>query len=190
MFKGIVYDNWTLKQLVREEIQECDFNNCDLRRSDWLGATIDNSVFIGCDFSHAFITGAIFRFCCFFECKFDEAYIFRSQFKDCTIKDCSMDDVMLSTVDFPNTKLDNIRWKGTLINSPPLIVEGIEYPIVALDNGYMHVGCEFNTYEWFWETDERHSAKMEGLRARRFWKKNKTWIFEMLKARGLYGYIN
>jgi hypothetical protein len=50
----------------------------------------------------------------------------------------------------------------------------------------MQVGCEFNTYEWFYNTDEKHSARMEGLKARRFWKKNKKWIFDMLEARGLY----
>jgi hypothetical protein len=99
-----------------------------------------------------------------------------------------MNDTMLSTVDFTGTDLKNVKWHGTVINSAPLIVEGIEYPIVALDNGYMHVGCEFNTIDWFWKTDEKHSAAMEGLKARRFWKRNKTWIFDMLVARKLYVY--
>lgn len=170
----------------QSEFVGCEFHSCDLRRSDWLGAIIESCDFISCDFSKAFLTGVRFENCSFDGCNFDEAYIFRTQFKDCEIACCSMNDTMLSTVDFPGTYIQNIRWKGTCINSAPLIVEGIEYPVVALDNGYMHVGCEFNTMQWFYDTDEKHSARMEGLRARRFWKKNKKWIFDMLIARGLY----
>lgn len=100
-----------------------------------------------------------------------------------------MQNALMSTVDFSETEFHEVEWhEGLSINSPPVIIDGIEYPVVALDCGYMHVGCEFNTYDWFWNTDEKHSATMEGLRARRFWKRNKQWIFEMLKARKLYDY--
>lgn len=100
-----------------------------------------------------------------------------------------MQNALMSTIDFTGTEFHEVEWRdGTSINSPPIIIDGIEYPVVALDNGYMHVGCEYNTYDWFWNTDEKHSAVMEGLRARRFWKRNKQWIFEMLKARKLYGH--
>ncbi len=166
---------------------DCDFSDCDLSKADLLGAEFKHCKF---QFSKldAYITGAKFENCSFIDCSFDKAYIFRSQFLNCDLSCCSMTDALLSTVDFGGTEFRNVRWHGTCINSPPLIIDGIEYPVVALDNGYMHVGCEFNTYEWFWNTDEKHSAAMEGLRARRFWKRNKQWIFDMLKARKLYDY--
>lgn len=170
------------------ELTNCDFADCDLRRSEWLGAVLHGCDFVRCDFRSALLTGVSFESCSFVDCSFDEAYLFRSRMINCGVSGSSMNDAMISTVNFDGTEFHNLHWKGTCINSPPLIVEGIEYPVVALDNGYMHVGCEFNTYDWFWNTDEKHSAAMEGLRARRFWKRNKQWIFDMLKARKLYDY--
>lgn len=93
---------------------------------------------------------------------------------------------MLSTVDFTGTKFENVEWEGTTINSPPLIIDGIEYPVVALDNGMMHVGCHFAPMKWFFDAPLREAAILEGLRAARFWRKNKAWLLHLLKARGLY----
>ncbi len=168
------------------EITNSAFIQCNLERAEFLGAEFFNCTFTECNFTSAFLTGVRFTGCSFTKCNFDEAYIFRSQFKNCTIENCALGDAMLSTVDFTGTSLKNVDWRGTPINSAPIIIDGIEYPIVALDNGHMHVGCEYNTYEWFYNTDEKHSARMEGLRARRFWKKNKPWLFFLLEARGLY----
>jgi hypothetical protein len=159
---------------------------CNLERAEFLGAEFFNCTFTECNFTSALLTGVRFTGCSFARCNFDEAYIFRSQFKNCTIEDCELGNAMLSTVDFTSTSLKNVDWRGSPINSAPIIIEGIEYPVVALDNGHMHVGCEYNTYEWFYNTDEKHSAKMEGLRARRFWKKNKQWLFFLLESRGLF----
>lgn len=170
------------------EFTNCNFHSCKFERADFLGAIFENCDFYRCVFDRAYLAGVRFNDCNFIDCSLNEAFIFRSQLLNCDLNCCSMHDVMLSTVDFTGTEFRNVRWKHTCINTPPLIVEGIEYPIVALDNGYMHVGCEFNTYDWFWNTDEKHSAAMEGLRARRFWKRNKQWIFDMLKARKLYDY--
>jgi len=169
-------------------LTNCDFTDVNFSQSEFLGASFLDCEFTVCNFNRALLTGVQFSRCQFNECNFDEAYIFRSQFLACGISGGSMTDTLLSTADFANTNIKSLNWHGTIINSPPLIVDGIEYPVVALDNGYMHVGCEFNTYDWFWNTDEKHSARMEGLKARRFWKKNKLWIFDMLKARGLYVY--
>ena len=172
---------------TRSEFVNCDFHDCDFEKADFLGAIFTNCDFYRCKLN-SYLTGVRFTNCDFIDCEFDEAYIFRTQFKTCDLSCCSMSNALLSTVDFEGTEFRNVRWKGTCINSAPLIVEGIEYPVVALDNGYMHVGCEFNTMDWFWNTDEKHSARMEGLRARRFWKRNKRWIFDMLVARKLYVY--
>ena len=179
--------DFTREDFSYAEFTKCNFVNCDFSRAELLGATFTDCSFERCKLS-ALITGTSFEKCVFDKCDFGDAYIFRSQFKGCTILDCSMGEALLSTVDFTGSTLKNVNWRGAPINSAPLIIDGIEYPIVALDNGYMHVGCEYNTYEWFWDTDEKHSAQMEGLRARRFWKQNKQWIFDMLKARKLYDY--
>ena len=182
------YD-FTREDFSYAEFTNSDFVNCDFSRAELLGATFTDCSFIHCKLS-ALITGTSFEKCEFDDCDFGDAYIFRSQFKSCTILDSSMGECLLSTADFTGSTLNNVDWRGAPINSPPIIIDGIEYPIVALDNGHMHVGCEYNTYEWFYNTDEKHSARMEGLRARRFWKRNKQWIFDMLKARKLYDYTS
>lgn len=170
---------------TRAEFINCDFRDVNFEKADFLGAIFKSCDFHGCNLS-AYLTGVRFENCDFVECDFDRAYIFRSQFKNCDLTLCKMTDALLSTVDFTNTDFEAISWHDTIINSPPLIVDGIEYPVVALDNGYMHVGCEFNTYEYFYTRDDRYVASTEGLRSIRFWKKNKGWIFKMLKDRGLY----
>lgn len=183
MIENQTYKNLRYKIFVGEE-----FHNCNFSQAEMLGAEFVECAFYACNFERALLTGTTLENCHFFECSFTYSYIFRSQFKYCSLTDCFFEGAMLSTVDFTGTKFENVEWEGTTINSPPVIIDGIEYPVVALDNGWMHVGCEFNTMKWFYETDERVSARMEGLRARRFWKKNKEWIFHMLKARGLYEY--
>lgn len=179
-------ENQTYKDLRYKILIGEEFHNCNFDRAEMLGAEFVECAFYGCNFERALITGASFENCHFFECSFTFSYIFRSQFTYCSLTDCVFDKAMLSTVDFTGTLFKDVEWEGTRINSTPLIIDGIEYPVVALDNGWMHVGCHFAPMKWFYETDERESAKMEGLRARRFWKKNKKWIFDMLVARGLY----
>ena len=192
MFRGTeLRDQHLSGNLAKADFSFCEvvnvsFSLCNLERVEFLGAEFFNCYFTECNFTSAFLTGVRFTGCTFTKCNFDEAYIFRSQFKNCTIKDCALGEAMLSTVDFTGSTLENVDWRGTPINSAPIIIDGIEYPIVALDNGHMHVGCEYNTYEWFYNTDEKHSARMEGLRARRFWKRNKQWLFSLLEARGLF----
>ena len=168
------------------EVSSCEFNECKFAATEFLGSVFNNCTFTNCNLGGAFLTGVVFEECGFVNCYFGHAYIFRSQIKNCTIEGGSLGDAMLSTVDFTGTSLQNVDWRGTPINSAPIIIDGIEYPVVALDNGHMHVGCEYNTYEWFYNTDEKHSARMEGLRARRFWKRNKQWIFQMIESRGLF----
>ena len=168
------------------EYHNHDFSESRFERADFLGAIFVDCNFSCADFTRSYITGARFENCDFTFAKFHGTYFFSSQFKNCNFTCADMKDVLLSTVDFTGSSFINVEWQGTLINSPPLLVQGIEYPLTVLDNGYMHVGCEFNTIDWFWKTDEKYSARMEGLRARRFWKKNKQWIFQMLKYRGYY----
>lgn len=181
-------ENFSKMDFSDSEFNGCTFYSCDFTKVDFLGAIFTNCTFSYCNFAGSYITGVRFEYSDIRQCDFDDAYIFRSQFKKCGFYKGSMNCALMSTVDFTGTKIYNLLWNGHPINSPPVIIDGIEYPVVALDNGFMHVGCEYNTMDWFWNTDERHSARMEGLRARRFWKKNKKWIFDMLVARGLYSY--
>lgn len=178
-------ENHTFKNMRYEDYTGVVFSNCILKNADMYGAEFSNCTFHGCDLN-AYITGTKFTNCSFTLCEFSHAYIFRSQFKNCVLDSCTMDDTLLSTVDFTGTNFENVHWKGTIINSPPLIIDGIEYPITALDNGWMHVGCEFNTMEYFETRDKRYVASTEGLRSARFWRDNKQWIFDMLRSRGLY----
>ena len=171
----------------QSEFTNCDFYECDFEKADFLGAIFTNCDFHRCNFN-AYLTGVRFINCDFYECNFDEAYIFRAQFKNCDLNEGSMTNALLSTIDFTGTNFINVKWRETVINSPPIIIDGIESPVVALDNGYMHVGCTWGTYEWHWNCPDREVSAMEGLRSRRFWKKNKKWIFDMLEARGLYVY--
>lgn len=164
-----------------------DFELKKYKEVSFLGSQFTRCIFMNCDFSEALLTGVIFRNCEFYTCDFDSAYIFRSQLKDCQLIDCSFTEkTLMSTVDFAGTEFVDVTYNGTQITRPPVIIDGIEYPIVALDNGYMQAGCEYNTYEWFYNAGTRTAAGLEGLRSARFWLKNKAWIFEMLKARGLY----
>jgi len=170
---------------TRAEFTGCDFYECDFEKADFLGAIFIDCEFHRCNFN-SYITGTTFKDSEFHECNFDHSYIFRSKFEDCNLNNGSMTDALLSTIDFRNTEFKNVKWRDTYINSPPIIIDGIESPIVALDNGYMHVGCTFDTYEWHWNCPDRDVIAMEGLRSIRFWKQNKKWIFDMLEARGLY----
>jgi uncharacterized protein YjbI with pentapeptide repeats len=189
------------------EIQDQTFQSNDLRRSDFSHSTLTNCVFTdvnftqteflgasfldceftGCNFHRAFLTGVQFARCEFNECNFDEAYIFRSQFLDCDLVDCTFTQAtLMSTIDFSGTGFVECTYNGTKIRRPPLIIDGLDFPIVALDNGFLQVGCHYATYELFYMASIREAAKLDGLKASRFWRKNKAWIFMCLEAQGLY----
>jgi hypothetical protein len=190
MFKEAQFLNETFaaSDLCRMDFSHAEFNNCDfidfnLERSDFLGAQFTNCDFLRCNLS-SFFTGVEFKSCTFQECDFDEAYIFRTNFESCDITRCSMVKTLLATVQFPNTHFCDVRITEHLaISSPPIIIEGLEYPITVYDNGFMEFGCALNTQEWFCETaTARDIAELEGLRAVKFWKKHKPWIVEMIKS--------
>ena len=189
-FNEDFYDGpFSRADFARSEFMNCNFYSCDFDRADFLGA-----IFTGCDFHQcklsSYITGVRFENCSFRECSFDEAYIFSSEFKNCELVNGSMTDAMLATADFPGTSFNNVKWKDHYINKPPVLIQGIGNFVVALDNGHMQIGCRYGTYDWFWDCPDREVAAMEGLKSRRFWKKNKQWIFDMLKAQGLYDYAS
>lgn len=171
------------------EVADAQYENYEFEEVSFLGSKFRNCIFVECSFNEAYLTGTQFIECQFFSCSFNDAYIFRSLFKKCELVECTFYGAMVSTVDFSGTEFGNVEWReGCSINKPPIIIDGIEYPVTAFDNGHMQVGCHYASYDWFWNTDEKHSAAMEGLKARKFWKKNKRWIFDMLKARRLYDY--
>lgn len=169
------------------ELADAQYDNYDFDEQSFLGSEFRNCIFLNCSFQQAYLTGTQFIECQFFSCSFNDSYIFRSLFKNCEIIESTFNNAMVSTVDFTGTNFSNVEWlRDCVINSPPVIIDGIEYPVTAFDNGHMQVGCHYASYDWFWNTDDKYSAKLEGLKARRFWKKNKEWIFKMLEARGLY----
>lgn len=165
------------------EFVNCDFHGCDFTKADFLG-----SQFINCDFHRStlegsYITGAIFKNCDFHHTSFNGAYIFCSQFDNCDLHHCSIVDTLLSTVDFKNTDFGKVTYReGHTINSPPIRIEGMDYPITVYDDGYVQFGCAFNTKEWFLSAEGRDMTLLEGLKARRFWGKNRHWLVPFLES--------
>lgn len=174
------------KEFELEEYHHCNFSESRFEKADFLGAIFTDCDFSAADFTRAYITGARFENCDFTYAKFDGAYIFSSNFKNCNFTCATMDSVLLASVEFPGSNFTNVEWEGIPINRPPVLVQGIGNHIVALDNGHMHIGCRYGDYDWFWNCPDREVSAMEGLKSRRFWKKNKKWIFDMLKAQDLY----
>lgn len=164
------------------EFTNCDFTDTNFHRSDFLGAKFINCDFVRCNLS-SFFTGVEFKNCDFNGCGFDDAYLFRTNFENCNISNCSMRRTLMATVQFPGTKLTNVRLDDQLlINSPPVIIEGLDYPITIYDNGFMQFGCALNTQEWFCETaTKRDMIELDGKRAAKFWEKHKPWIVEMVR---------
>lgn len=172
-----------------QEIADAQYEDYEFEEVSFLGSEFRNCIFVECTFDEAYLTGTQFIECQFFSCSFNGAYIFRSLFKKCELVECTFYGAMVSTVDFTGSSFTNVRWReDCLINKPPIIIDGIEYPVTAFDNGHMQVGCHYASYEWFFNGNNRTAAGLEGLKAARFWSKNRNWIFQMLKDRGLYDY--
>ena len=169
------------RQYVNEDYFEVSF----------LGSEFRECIFLNCDFTGAFLTGVQFIDCEFYDCSFNKAYVFRSLFKKCVFNECTFYDALLSTVDFDQTQFQQVKWaKDFVINSPPIVIDGLEYPVTLFDNGYMQIGCFRDSYKYFFESPDKEASKLEGLKSRRFWKKYKHWLLELAKLRGLYASTN
>ena len=150
-FEECHFENCTLGNLTGAEFRECSFTNCTLELL--AGTQLENSVLNKCEFK----------------------FVFRVSFKGSHITNSNFETA--STI--LNGTFADCTWKGKPFKRPPIIIEGLEYPITVLDE-YMEVGCQHETIEWFRNADNRVAAGAEGLRAARFWKRNKAWILEML----------
>ncbi len=164
------------------EFTECDFTSASLEKAEYLGAIFTKCIFDAALMDQGYLCGAQFIECSFIQTSIREAYVFCTSFAKSQLIHTSFKESMLSNVDLKDANIQAVEWAKGVINKPPVTIDGLDYPITVYDNGYIQFGCAYNTKEWFLSAEGRDMTLLEGVKARRFWGKNKNWLVPFVET--------
>ena len=75
----------------------------------------------------------------------------------------------LSGANLSGAYLSCAKWRaGIIIQRAPLQISGLAYPVTILDQ-HMQIGCELHSIAEWAAFDNERIARMDGIRARKFW---------------------
>ena len=81
-----------------------------------------------------------------------------------------------------SANLSSAKWRDDIIiNRNPLVIAGLPYLVYILDQ-HMQIGCELHTLTEWGEFDDDRIARMDGVRARKFWDKFKVSLLALATA--------
>jgi hypothetical protein len=84
--------------------------------------------------------------------------------------------------DLSGANLSGAKWRDDIIiNRNPLVIAGLPYLVYILDQ-HMQIGCELHTLTEWGEFDDDRIARMDGVRARKFWDKFKVSLLALATA--------
>ncbi|MCG4261338.1 pentapeptide repeat-containing protein [Acetobacter senegalensis] len=80
--------------------------------------------------------------------------------------------------------LENTKFSDDVIaNRAPLFLSGLDYDVLILDQ-HMKIGCELHSISDWRDFDNDRISKMDGLRARKFWKAHKASLLAICESDG------
>ncbi|MFT9025961.1 pentapeptide repeat-containing protein, partial [Acetobacter indonesiensis] len=80
--------------------------------------------------------------------------------------------------------LENTKFSDDVIaNRAPLFLTGLDYDVLILDQ-HMQIGCELHSIANWRNFDNDRISKMDGLRARKFWKAHKESLLAICESDG------
>ena len=75
----------------------------------------------------------------------------------------------LTGANLTDAKFENTKWRdGVVITRAPLEISGLPYMVYILDD-YMQIGCELHKLTDWANFDNARIARMDGVKARKFW---------------------
>jgi len=196
-FTGATFDDLDLQGidfsqaiLVDTNFLNCNLTGANFDRADLLGATLDGSALTCASFIRADLDGTYLRRTELSRANFSRAHIRGCTFQDSVLTDATFHAASIFGADFTGVDMDFDLSKATMAwvtgTNLPVLITGLDYPI-KIHNNVMDIGCQSNHIDWYAKDGPgpRGIAAMEGLKSARFWKKNKTWIMELIKANAL-----
>ena len=88
----------------------------------------------------------------------------------------------LTGANLTGANLSGAKWRDDIIiNRNPLVIAGLPYLVYILDQ-HMQIGCELHTLTEWGEFDDDRIARMDGVRARKFWDKFKVSLLALATA--------
>ena len=100
------------------------------------------------------------------------------------LTDADLTDVNLAGANLVGAKFENTKWRdGVIITRAPLQFAGLFYMVYILDE-HMQIGCELHKLTDWATFDNERIARMDGVKARKFWDQWKTALLLMAAADG------
>ena len=90
----------------------------------------------------------------------------------------------LAGADLADADLADAKWRnGITLRRAPLMLYGLDYPVIVLDD-HLQIGCELHTIAEWSAFDNERIARMDGTRARRFWDRHKAALLSLAASDG------
>lgn len=102
---------------------------------------------------------------------------------DANLADAYLADAYLAGAYLADAYLADAKWSnGIVITKAPLQISGLTYQVTVLDS-HMQIGCELHTFDAWAAFDDDVITKMDGARARRFWRDHKAALMMLARSR-------
>ena len=103
---------------------------------------------------------------------------------DANLAGADLADANLAGADLADADLAGAKWRnGIVLRRAPLMLYGLDYPVIILDD-HMQIGCELHSIAEWGSFDNERIARMDGVRARRFWDRHKVALLALAASDG------
>jgi uncharacterized protein YjbI with pentapeptide repeats len=112
------------------------------------------------------------------------AYLTGAYLADANLAGADLAGANLAGANLAYANLADAKWRnGIVLRRAPLMLYGLDYPVIILDD-HMQIGCELHTIAEWSAFDNERIARMDGTRARRFWDRHQAALLALAASDG------
>ena len=163
--------------LAGANLARADLAGAYLARANLAGADLAGADLAGADLAGANLAGANLA-----RADLARANLARANLARANLARADLARADLARANLARANLARAKWRnGIVIQRAPLQLYGLDYPVTILDE-HMQIGCELHSLSDWAGFDNERIARMDGLRARRFWDAHKDALLALAKS--------
>ncbi|OUI91375.1 hypothetical protein HK17_11775 [Acetobacter indonesiensis] len=136
----------------------------------------------GANLRGAYLGGANLRGANLGDANLGGAYLRGAYLGGANLRGATLGGANLGGANLRGAYLENTKFSDDVIaNRAPLFLTGLDYDVLILDQ-HMKIGCELHSIANWRNFDNDRISKMDGLRARKFWKAHKESLLAICES--------
>jgi uncharacterized protein YjbI with pentapeptide repeats len=163
---------------------DANLADANLADANLRGAYLGDANLAGAYLGGAYLGGANLRGAYLGDANLAGAYLGGAYLGGAYLGGAYLADAYLGGAYLGGAYLKNTKFSDDVIsNRAPLFLTGLDYDVLILDQ-HMKIGCELHSIANWRNFDNDRISKMDGLRARKFWKAHKESLLAICESDG------